>query len=167
MNRYYFLLLVMVIPAITFCGKRNDARSVQVTDFNGIEAWLTRESDTIYVVNFWATWCTPCVKEFTCFERAHNEFQGKKVKILMVNLDFPDQLQSRVIPFLERRKSALHVIMLDDPDQNTWINRVDTNWSGALPATLIYTKGYRQFYESELNSDQLKNGIEMALTKNK
>lgn len=167
MNRFYFLLPVIVIPVITSCGKKNDARSVQVTDFNGIEVWLTRESDTIYVVNFWATWCTPCVKEFPYFEQVHNAFQGKKVKILMVNLDFPDQLQSRVIPFLERRKSALHVIMLDDPDQNTWINRVDSSWSGALPATLIYTRGYRQLFESELSYDQLVNKIEMILTKNR
>ena len=68
----------------------------------------------------------------------------------MINLDFPDQYEKRLIPFLQVRKSRLDVIMLDDPNQNEWISKVDSSWSGSLPATLIYSKGERIFLEKEL-----------------
>lgn len=157
----FIVALVMVIQLA--CTPNLSHRKIPITDFSGMENWLNKQNDSIYVINFWATWCTPCVKEFPNFEQLALENSSKKVKILMISLDFPDQLQKRVIPFLEVRKSKLDVIMLDDPNQNVWINKVDPGWSGSLPATLIYSKGKRTFLESELTFDKLKNALKEHL----
>jgi len=153
-----FVFGLLVLFSIS-CNPDSRYQKIPITDFKGVENWLNRQNDTIYVINFWATWCTPCVKEFPHFEKLALENSSKKVKVLMINMDFPDQFQKRLIPFLKARKSKLDVIMLDDPNQNEWINKVDESWSGSLPATLIYSKANRAFFESELSFEELNNAL--------
>jgi hypothetical protein len=78
------------------------------------------------------------VEELPAFERVGDEYSDKKVKVLLVSLDFPGQIESRLLPFLDKHKIRSEVLVLNDPDANQWINRVDPSWSGAIPATLIY-----------------------------
>lgn len=157
----FFVVTIVVLHAS--CTPDSHYEKIPITNFNGIENWLNKQNDTVYVINFWATWCTPCVKEFPSFEQLANENRSKKVKVLMINLDFPDQYDKRLIPFLKVRESKLDVIMLDDPNQNQWISRVDSSWSGSLPATLIYSKGKRTFFESELTFNELNNALKKHL----
>lgn len=148
-----FGLALMV--SIIACKPYSRYQNIPVTDFNGIEKWMNKQNDTVYVINFWATWCAPCVKEFPVFEQFAKENKNEKVKVLMINLDFPDQYEPRLLPLLKKQKSNLDVIMLDDPNQNQWISKVDSAWSGSLPATLIYGNGKRFFLEKELTYDEL------------
>lgn len=151
-----YLFFVIIIICFDSCTSRSFNQPVPISDFNGIDKWLNKQNDTVYVINFWATWCAPCVKEFPVFEQFAKENKDEKLKVLMINLDFPDQYNSRLLPFLEQRKSKLDVIMLDDPNQNQWIVKVDSIWSGSLPATLIYGKCKRVFLEKELTYEELK-----------
>ncbi len=150
-----YLIYVIIIISFDSCNPISFNHKVPITDFNGIEKWFNKQNDSVYVINFWATWCAPCVKEFPVFEQFAKENKKEKVKVLMINLDFPDQYKSRLLPFLKNRKSSLDVIMLDDPNQNQWIGKVDSTWSGSLPATLIYGNGKRVFLEKELTYDEL------------
>ena len=127
-------------------------------DFDGLESLLHKKDDTLRIVNFWATWCKPCVNELPAFERVAQEFSGKKVKVIFVSLDFPGQKERKLIPFVEERNMK-NVILLDDPKSNTWIPKVDESWSGAIPATLIYKKEQRDFYESGFDYSSLKEAI--------
>ncbi|MHC1702475.1 MAG: TlpA family protein disulfide reductase [Tenuifilaceae bacterium] len=166
-TKILLVLTIAIFLVIQGCNNEPKRQLVPVTDFNGLKPWLTKQTDSVYVINFWATWCTPCVKEFPDFELINKEYKDKKVKVLMVNLDFPDQNQKRVLPFLKARKSELDVIMLDDSNQNVWINGIDSSWSGAIPATLIYSLNKREFYESELSFNQLDSLIKEHLIINK
>jgi len=166
-TKILLLLITNILLALQGCNYEPQRKLVPVTNFDGLKPWLTKQTDSVYVINFWATWCTPCVKEFPDFELINKEFKDKKVKVLMVNLDFPDQNQKRVLPFLKSRKSELDVLMLDDPNQNVWINGVDSSWSGAIPATLIYSSNKREFFESELTFNQLDSLIKEHLIINK
>ena len=148
-RKILFLVGLIMVLQIS-CAPDSRHQKVPITDFNGVKKWLNKQTDSVYVINFWATWCSPCVKEFPFFEQLALENSSRNVKVLMINLDFPDQYEKRLIPFLQVRKSRLDVIMLDDPNQNEWISRVDSSWSGSLPATLIYSKGERIFLEKEL-----------------
>jgi thiol-disulfide isomerase/thioredoxin len=56
-------------------------------------------TDTIYVVNFWATWCKPCVEELPIFDSLNLEVKGQAIKVLLVNLDFVEK-QRKVKDFL-------------------------------------------------------------------
>lgn len=160
--KLFILIITANLLFLIGCHQRNsEPKTIAIVNFNGLKPWLNKHNDSTYVINFWATWCAPCVREFPNFERLQEENQKGKVKVLMVNLDFPDQYKKRVIPFIKSRNSKLDVIMLDDPNQNQWINLVDSAWSGAIPATLVYNAKRRSFLESELSFPQLDSLIKL------
>ena len=128
-------------------------------DFNSLEYFLKKDNDTTYVINFWATWCVPCVEELPSFEKLSKEYNDKKVKVLLVSLDMSKQIESRLIPFILKKKLQSKVVVLHDPDANAWIERVATSWSGAIPATIIYKKQNRKFYERSFTYEELQNEV--------
>jgi thiol-disulfide isomerase/thioredoxin len=132
-------------------------------DKEGLLAITGRENDTTYVVNFWATWCSPCVKEIEYFEEVHRLNQGHPLKVLLVSLDFPNQAEKRVIPFLKEKEITAQVVLMTDLNYNEWIDHVDTSWSGAIPATLIFNKDQRIFLEQELSREELFKYVNQIL----
>src|SRR5690606_38467372 len=126
-----------------------------VYDFTGIEPMLTSGSDTTYIVNFWATWCAPCIEELPYFEELTSETRGQAVKVLLVSLDFRKQLSTRLLPFIKKHNLRSEVIVLDDPDANAWIDKVDPSWSGAIPATLVFRGDRREFKEQTFTRAEL------------
>ena len=122
------------------------AQEVAVFDnYTTLEKTVLKEDDTIYVVNFWATWCMPCVKELPYFEKLNSE--NKKVKVVLVSLDFKDQYESKLLPFVKKKSIQSEVVLLTDKDYNTWLPLVDKDWSGSIPATLIIKDGKKYFAE--------------------
>ena len=132
-------------------------------DGDGIAVLYRNSNDTTYVINFWATWCSPCVKEIDFFEEVHTSFEDSKVKVILVSLDFPNQVEQRLIPFLEAREITAHVMLMTDLNYNSWIERVDKSWSGAIPATLIFNRERRVFLEQELTLDELFENVNQIL----
>jgi len=117
---------------------------------------LTRlENDTTYVLNFWASWCAPCVEELPLFEKLHRARKGESFRLILISLDFSNQMDSRVRPFLREQGITAEVRLINDTDYNSWISRVDPDWSGAIPATLIYRRDKRVFLEKKLNMEEL------------
>jgi thiol-disulfide isomerase/thioredoxin len=135
-------------------------------DFSEFNKYLTKENDTTYVVNFWATWCRPCIKELPAFEKLTVDYLDKKVKVLLVSLDFPDKIDSQVVPFLEKNNIQSQVLLLDDGDANSWIPKVSEKWSGAIPATLIYNKNTRLFYERSFTFEELQTELNTFIKNN-
>ena len=142
------LLLVLLFVTHTF-AQTTDVISL---DYPQLQHLLNQNSETVQVVNFWATWCAPCIKELPYFEEL-NKLKG--VEVLLVSLDFPKHKQKRLIPFVEKHKLQSRVVHLDDEDENYWINEISTTWSGALPATLIYSQNRSGFYEQSFTKDEL------------
>ena len=116
-----------------------------------------------YVVNFWATWCAPCVKELPHFEKLNNQYKNQNVEVLLVSLDFPSQYDKKLKPFIEKHQLKSKILVLDDVDQNSWIPKVDSNWDGAIPVTLIYNKRKRQFYDRTFDYAELENELKQFI----
>ena len=148
-------ILTTFILQFSLAPKKN----IKVLNFNEFEPHLYFQNDSVYVINFWATWCTPCIKELPYFQQIADQTKNKKVKILLVSLDFPKQVDTRLVPFLERNNIDLEVLLLNDPDQNAWIDKVHKEWSGSIPATLIYSKENREFYEKAFTYKELETVI--------
>jgi thiol-disulfide isomerase/thioredoxin len=121
--------------------------------------------DTLYVVNFWATWCPPCVAELPEFNRADTAWGGKPVKILLVSLDFPEAWPAKLSEFLKKKQIRSEVLWLDETDANTFIPQVSVHWSGSIPATLISCKAThtREFKESKIDFTYLDEQIRKSL----
>ncbi|MBO0331698.1 TlpA family protein disulfide reductase [[Muricauda] lutisoli] len=130
-----------------------------VYDFDGFEPMLHKEDDKTYVVNFWATWCKPCIAEMPYFERINSEQKDNNVEVILVNLDMPNMWKTRLEPFVENRGIQSKVVILDDPKQNDWIPKVSEEWGGGIPATLIYNKDKRTFYERGFTYEELKEEL--------
>jgi len=117
---------------------KEDNISIAIYDFKNFKPFLNQRNDTVYVINFWATWCTPCVKELPSFNKIQQAYKKEKVKILLVSMDFSDKIKSQLIPFIRKNNLTPEVILLDAPNENSWITEIDSKWSGSVPATLIY-----------------------------
>ena len=115
--------------------------------FSELEGLFQFENDTTYIINFWATWCKPCIEELPYFESLHQKYQDEKVRVVLVSLDFPRHLESKLLPFLEKHQLASTVLVLLDGSYNDWIDKISPKWSGAIPATLIYQGKERKFFE--------------------
>jgi thiol-disulfide isomerase/thioredoxin len=132
---------------------------VEAYDFRSFEKFLHFDDDYTYVVNFWATWCVPCVKELPNFEKLQAKYKDKNVKVILVSLDMSKQVESRLLPFIKAKALKSRVVYLNDPDANAWIAKVDPSWSGAIPATVIYKKEERAFFERSFTFDALETEL--------
>jgi thiol-disulfide isomerase/thioredoxin len=137
--------------------------SVKTYNYNELKPLLEKNDDKIYVINFWATWCAPCVKELPYFEKLNKEYTDRNVEVLLVSLDFPKQVEKKLIPFINRKKIMSEVVLLDDVNEDFWIKAIDENWSGALPATIIYNNSNRKFYEQSFDYETLENELKTFL----
>jgi thiol-disulfide isomerase/thioredoxin len=152
-----FIITGIIIFTAIFSSAQSE---VPILRFKELEPLLYNNNDTVYVINFWATWCIPCRKEIPEFEKIQNEFQNQKVKIILVSLDFANQINESLIPYLIKNQVKSKVVLLNDPDMNSWIDKVNPAWTGSLPATLFYNKNTRYFVEDELNYEKIKLNIE-------
>ena len=131
-----------------------------IYDFKGLQPLLEQDNDTTYIINFWATWCEPCVAELPYFEELGKNYADQKVSVVLVDLDMKRAWEKRLLPFLEKRQLTSKVVILDDPKQNTWIPLVDEAWGGGIPATLIYKGDIRQFYEQGFTAEELNTAFQ-------
>lgn len=136
-----------------------NSEEIPVLDFEALEPLLHQKNDTTYIINFWATWCKPCVKELPAFEKINEKYADKKVKVILVSLDFPNQLETRLTPFIKKHDIQSKVVFLSDGNANTWIPKVSEKWSGSIPATIIYNKNSRTFHEGSYTYAELEKEL--------
>jgi thiol-disulfide isomerase/thioredoxin len=128
---------------------------VKLLTLNDLDKRIVNGKDTTYVINFWATWCSPCVAELPNFEKLRLANLNKPVKVILVSLDFKSKLQKTVIPFVQHNNINAEVFLLNEPDQQEYIKRIDKKWSGAIPATLFINNKARHFYEKAFTEREL------------
>ena len=150
---------IKILLSLIVCFCFSNAQ--QVSDVYKIDDLLKRidkTNDTIYVLNFWATWCLPCVKELPQFDSFAVRHKNEKVKVLLVSLDFKEDLEKKVNAFLAKHHYKLECVLLDEINGNDFINKIDTRWTGSIPATLFTTNKRRKtaFKEKTLGKTELE-----------
>ena len=128
---------------------------IEIVDFNGFYNKIDLSKNTTYVINFWATWCAPCVKELPYFEFINKEYSSKNVSVILVSLDFPSQIETKLKPYIKRNNLKSNVILLDDSKMNIWIPKVSPDWDGGIPATLIVNKSSYNFFPRPLKKEEI------------
>ncbi|MEZ5148962.1 MAG: hypothetical protein R2759_18295 [Bacteroidales bacterium] len=93
----------------------------------------------------------------------NTEYEDQKVSVILVSLDFPNKYEQLLLPFVKEKNLQSQIIHLTDVDANAWIDKVSPEWSGAIPATLIYKGNDRGFYESQMNFEKLKSIVKTKL----
>ena len=131
------------------------------TDYTSVFNQFTKQNDTLYLVNFWATWCQPCVEELPDFMKVNNEFKTDKFKMILVSLDKASDFDTKVKNYIKTNNITPDVYVLSDNKRmNEWIPKINKTWSGAIPATAIYKNGKQVFFtEGQISYTDLVNTI--------
>ncbi len=133
-----------------------DSLKIPVLTYEQLRPLLHQDNDTTYVVNFWATWCVPCVQELPHFMDLDSMYQGEAFKLVMVSMDFKKDYLRKLQPFVTERNLDDNVVVLEDQDANFWIGDIEPTWGGSIPATLVYKGKERLFLERTFhNLDEL------------
>lgn len=153
--------LIMVCGSI---GHRKLVNDVKTVHWEQMDEVLKSESDTVFIINFWATWCRPCIEELPDFQEIHEKYKDKKVCVILVSLD-PAEQKDKVSNFIEKKGMNATVWLLDETDFNAWVDKIDPSWSGAIPATLIYqgSTSFSKFREGKYTAEELSQLINQQL----
>lgn len=127
---------------------------------------LNAGKDTLYVVNFWATWCGPCIKELPEFDDIAARYKGKPVKVLLVSLDFKEAYPEKIQKFIKKKKLEHQVAWLNETNANEFIPKINNEWQGSLPTTMLYFKKneYKSTFEGIIKSKQVTLLIDKQLS---
>lgn len=178
------LLGILSLVFLSSCGSKNKAEATTVIevkteadlsekelaiefpiyDYEGLRPLLERKDDKAYIINFWATWCKPCVAELPDFERTYDEQKNNNVEMVLVSLDMPSMWKKKLVPFVKEKELKGQVVILDDPKMNEWIPKIDADWEGGIPATLIYNKEKRTFYPHGFTYEELNTELDKFLS---
>jgi thiol-disulfide isomerase/thioredoxin len=131
------------------------SQNVKLINVDQLYERVKNGKDSTYVVNFWATWCAPCVKELPHFEKLQADFKTDKLAVLLVSVDFKSKLTSAVVPFVKRKNMKNEVFLLNESSPQEYIDRIDPSWSGSIPATFFIKGDKRKFVEPEFTYEQL------------
>ncbi len=156
MKQLYFL-----IPLLFALSNKLGAQEIPFINGEQINRWKNTTSDTVLVVNFWATWCDPCVDELPVFEKLTRDYAGQKVQVILVSNDFKMNIETKLKPFLRKKKLKSRVVFMDEPDANLWIGLVSPDWTGGIPSTMIVSKKKNKVlvFEEQLTYAELESAL--------
>ncbi len=155
---------IWILSAITFfvisCSQKEPSKASIVERDYLVNLLENPSADKVQIINFWATWCAPCIEELPAFVDINDR---NDVEVVLISLDDADNLESLVNPFLKENKITPTVKLLDDPYAAEWIPMVDAHWDGAIPATLIQKGSKKMFYNQSFSAAQLEDEVRKFL----
>ncbi|MBS1915917.1 MAG: TlpA family protein disulfide reductase [Bacteroidetes bacterium] len=123
------------------------------------------QSDHPLIVNFWATFCGPCIREIPYFQVITEKYKEKNVELILVSLDLPSYYPSKISSFAKEKNIVSTIVWLDETNADYFCPKIDKKWSGGIPSTLFINnkKKYRQFFERQLTDLQVEQSIKNML----
>ncbi len=156
------LMLLVLLPGTISTAYSQQIEYIKVPD---LEKILGNTDNKLYVINFWATWCAPCVAELPSFQKVSGDYDKSRVRFIFISLDFPSQIEKQLIPFLKKNKIDQEVAVMMETDANLWIDKVDPSWQGNIPSTLFFNNArkIRLFHPEALDEQGLRKLINSYL----
>ncbi len=149
-----------IVAALVLTAFSSFGQEARIVNLQELKEAIGAPGEGVRVINFWATWCGPCVKELPYFEKVGKE--RKDVEIILVSTDLDlDPNPEKVHRFVKRKNLTSKVLILEVQQSNDWIDQLDKEWSGALPATIVFNSktGKRKFVGQELHEGELEKLI--------
>lgn len=157
------LLLTIVFFTFWNCNAQESGNYVlKSVNYEELKSIIQKDDGKLYVVNFWATWCKPCIEELPHFMEVNELYKSDpNYKMILVSLDNVKAMDTKVKKFIESNHLNVDVYLLDDNKKmNEWIPATDKTWSGAIPATIFYkNKKKVHFQEMQMTQYELEDII--------
>jgi thiol-disulfide isomerase/thioredoxin len=156
--RIVFIILLVATGTASFA---QTIKKIKITDLEQTIA----QSDHPLIVNFWATFCVPCVKEIPYFQSTVAHYQGEQVELILVSLDLPDYYPAKIASFAKGRGFTARMVWLDETNADYFCPRVDPRWMGGIPSSLFINNKthYRRFFDRQLTEPQVNLEIKKML----
>ena len=157
--KYLFALVCLLVLTIEV-----NSQSIPKWKIGDLENYI-KKSNSPVIINFWATFCKPCIEEIPYFHKMVKEYEKQEVKLLLVSLDMPEQFP-KIRSFAVKRKYTAPIVWLDETDADYFCPKVDVGWSCTIPSTLFINNktGYRNFFEDQISIKQLEKEINSMLS---
>jgi thiol-disulfide isomerase/thioredoxin len=126
---------------------------------------LLQARQTPLIINFWATFCKPCIEEIPYFEAWVKQYEKTGLELWLVSLDMEDMFPKKLEAFTKNKSFQSRQFWLRESNADVFCPVIDPRWSGAIPASLFIhrAKGFRKFYEEPLSEHQFKAAIQALL----
>jgi thiol-disulfide isomerase/thioredoxin len=135
--RRFFLLIIIFFFSHVFTHAQNVQK---ITTVSVIDSLKSVYKNDLILINFWASWCGPCVEEFPDLLKLKKHFNKKGLSVILISLDFPEDFESKVLPFLKEHKVDFRTYFGDFKNPDDVMNYFDKSWDGGIPATFIFNK---------------------------
>ncbi len=158
MKKYFLIFLIILSGTFLFAQK---IKKLSITE---LESYI-RESKKPLVVNFWATFCKPCVEEIPYIQHTIEKKHHKEIELLLVSLDLPGYSPSKIASFANKKKFTSRIIWLNETNSDVFCPKIDSSWTGVIPASLFINNqtGYRKFFEKQLTEKEVVNELELLV----
>ena len=158
-------LLVVVFLFFAALVKAQQVKSVKITDLEN----TIKESKTPLIVNFWATFCVPCLQEIPYFQEITGQYKAKDVSIVFVSLDMKEAYPVKVNEMAKKLNLVYPVVWLNETNADYFCPQIDTTWSGGMPSSLFVNNatGYHKFFEEPLSREKLEEEVRVMVSPSK
>lgn len=142
------------------------AQSIPKVKMDDVVKRFSAPNDTIYVVNFWATFCKPCVAEIPDFIKITDKYKAQKVKLILVSLDLPSYYPAKIAGFAKKHGFNASILWLNETNADHFCPMIDPKWSGAIPSTIMVKAktGHKQFFEEEMNAAKFEQELKNVMS---
>ncbi len=151
---------IILLFVFAFSLTSANAQEIKKWKLQDLEAAI-KNSDKPTIINFWATFCKPCIEELPYFQETAKRYNSAGVQLILVSLDLPQAYPKKISAFAIKNKIKAPIAFLDETNADLFCPKVDQNWSGAIPASLFVNNktGYRKFFEDQLSKEQVEKEI--------
>ncbi|HPH22860.1 MAG TPA: TlpA disulfide reductase family protein [Chitinophagaceae bacterium] len=148
--------IIFIICILAF-AKASNAQEIKRVKIKDVVNMIDTAQSPI-LINFWATWCAPCVKEIPWFEKVVAEYKDQHVTLVLVSLDFKSAFPKELMAFVKKHNYTSTIVWLDETDADFFCPLIDKNWNGNIPVTIMVNnkKKYRQFFNQQLPEARLQ-----------
>lgn len=150
----FFLISLLLFSVVI---DAQDVKAVKVTELSK----TIKESKTPLIVNFWATFCVPCIQEMPYFQEMARQYKSQNVSLLFVSLDLNEAYPTKVNAMAKKLQLTFPVVWLNETNADYFCPKIDTTWSGGMPSSLFVNNatGYHKFFEDQLSKEKLEGVI--------
>ena len=151
-----FFILTFLLAAASIDAQ--EVKAVKVTELSR----TIKESKTPLIVNFWATFCVPCLQEIPYFQEMAQQYKSQNVSLIFVSLDLKEAYPTKVNAMTKKLKLTFPVVWLNETNADYFCPKIDTTWSGGMPSSLFINNatGYHRFFEDQLSKEKLEKEIQ-------
>jgi len=138
--------------------------TVELVAEEGLKKLRQSDSSKLRLINFWATWCGPCVTEFPELVQINRMYRHRDFEMVTVAANYPDE-QKQVLGFLQKQHASNKNLLFGDRDKYKLMEAFDKDWTGALPYTLLLSPTGAVLYkqQGEIDALELKRTIVRSL----